>query len=80
MDNKYFNSKSVELRRSQIKPASYNPRTISDEGRKQLKEKDVEEIRVLLAAGNTGISIAKKYGISASAVSSIKRDKAWKIV
>lgn len=46
----------------------------------KLKEKDVEEIRVLLAAGNTGISIAKKYGISASAVSSIKRDKAWKIV
>ena len=37
MDNKYFNSKSVEVRRSQIKPASYNPRTISDEGRKQLK-------------------------------------------
>lgn len=36
-ENKYFNSKSVELRRSQIKPASYNPRTISDEGRKQLK-------------------------------------------
>ena len=33
MDNKYFNSKSVEVRRSQIKPASYNPRTISDEGR-----------------------------------------------
>ena len=37
MDNKYFNSKSVEVRRSQIKPASYNPRIISDEGRKQLK-------------------------------------------
>lgn len=37
MDNKYFNSKSVELKRSQIKPASYNPRTISDDGRKQLK-------------------------------------------
>ncbi len=37
MDNKYFNSKPLELRRSQIKPASYNPRTISDEGRKQLK-------------------------------------------
>ena len=37
LENKYFNSKSVELKRSQIKPASYNPRTISDEGRKQLK-------------------------------------------
>lgn len=37
MDNKYFNSKSVELKRSQIKPAAYNPRTISDEGKKALK-------------------------------------------
>lgn len=35
--SKYFNSESVSLRRSQIKPASYNPRTISDEGRKHLK-------------------------------------------
>ena len=34
----YFNSKSVELKRSQIKPASYNPRTISEEGRKALKK------------------------------------------
>ena len=37
MENRYFNSKTVELRRSQIKPAFYNPRTISPEGRKQLK-------------------------------------------
>lgn len=37
MENRYFNSKTVELRRSQVKPASYNPRTISSEGRKQLK-------------------------------------------
>ena len=37
MENRYFNSKTVELRRSQIKPSSYNPRTISPEGRKQLK-------------------------------------------
>lgn len=35
--SKYFNSESASLRRSQIKPASYNPRTISDEGYKQLK-------------------------------------------
>ena len=45
MDNKYFNSKSVEVRRSQIKPASYNPRTISDEGRKQLKLQSVSAFR-----------------------------------
>lgn len=37
MENKYFNSQSVELKRSQIKLADYNPRSISDEGRKQLK-------------------------------------------
>lgn len=37
MDNKYFTSESVELKRSQIHFASYNPRKISDEGRKQLK-------------------------------------------
>ena len=37
MDNKYFNSKTVELKRSEIKPASYNPRTISEEGKKALK-------------------------------------------
>lgn len=35
--NKYFNSQSIELSRSQIKPAAYNPRTISDEGKKALK-------------------------------------------
>lgn len=35
---KYFNSRAVELKRSQIKPASYNPRIISDEGRKALKK------------------------------------------
>jgi len=34
----YFNSKSVELKRSQIKPASYNPRSISEDGRKALKK------------------------------------------
>lgn len=37
IESKYFNSKTIELKRSQIKPASYNPRTISPEGRKQLK-------------------------------------------
>ncbi|MDE5986650.1 MAG: hypothetical protein K2H16_05150 [Prevotella sp.] len=36
-ENNYFSSKTVELMRSQIHPADYNPRTISDEGRKLLK-------------------------------------------
>ncbi len=33
----YFTSESVELKRSQIRLADYNPRTISDEGRRALK-------------------------------------------
>lgn len=37
IESKYFNSKTIKLKRSQIKPASYNPRTISPEGWKQLK-------------------------------------------
>lgn len=36
--NKYFNSQSVELNRTQIKAAAYNPRSITDEGRKALKK------------------------------------------
>lgn len=37
MDNKYFTSQSVELKRSQIRLHSQNPRVISDENRKALK-------------------------------------------
>lgn len=37
MDNKYFTSKSVELKRSQIRLHEQNPRVISDENRKALK-------------------------------------------
>lgn len=36
--NKYFKSETIEILRSQIKPAPYNPRTISDENRKSLKK------------------------------------------
>ncbi len=36
--NKYFQSETVELWRSEIKPSDYNPRTISPEARKQLKK------------------------------------------
>lgn len=37
MADKYFTSESVELKRSKIHFASYNPRKISEEGRRQLK-------------------------------------------
>lgn len=33
----YFNSETKELKRSEIKLSSYNPRTIDEEGKKQLK-------------------------------------------
>ena len=36
--NKFFSSEVIELKRSEIKPADYNPRTISDESRKMLKK------------------------------------------
>lgn len=59
MDNKYFNSKPVELKRSQIKPASYNPRTISDEGRKQLKR----SIKLYGVVGGIVVNQATGYTI-----------------
>ena len=37
MDNKYFTSEIVDLKRSQIHPAGYNPRKISNEGKAALK-------------------------------------------
>lgn len=36
-ENKYFNSETTEVMRSGIKLSEYNPRTITDEGRRQLK-------------------------------------------
>lgn len=57
--NKYFNSKSVELRRSQIKPASYNPRTISDEGKKALKR----SIKLYGVVGGIVVNQATGYTI-----------------
>ena len=35
--NGYFNSEAVTLMRSEIHPSDYNPRTISDEGKKALR-------------------------------------------
>lgn len=35
--NKYFNSETQEVMRSDIKLSEYNPRTISEEGKKQLR-------------------------------------------
>ena len=37
MDNKYFKSDTVEIMRSQINLANYNPRIIDEDGKRQLK-------------------------------------------
>lgn len=58
-ENKYFNSKSVELKRSQIKPASYNPRIISDEGKKALKR----SIKLYGVVGGIVVNQATGYTI-----------------
>lgn len=58
-ENKYFNSKSVELKRSQIKPASYNPRTILDEGKKALKR----SIKLYGVVGGIVVNQATGYTI-----------------
>lgn len=57
--SKYFNSKSVELKRSQIKPASYNPRTISEEGKKALKR----SIKLYGVVGGIVVNQATGYTI-----------------
>lgn len=59
MDNKYFNSKSIELKRSQIKPASYNPRTISAEGKEALKR----SIKLYGVVGGIVVNQATGYTI-----------------
>lgn len=59
VESKYFNSKSVELKRSQIKPASYNPRSISDEGKKALKR----SIKLYGVVGGIVVNQATGYTI-----------------
>ena len=59
MDNKYFNSQSVELKRSQINPASYNPRNITEEGRKALKR----SIKLYGVVGGIVVNQATGYTI-----------------
>lgn len=54
--SKYFNSSTAELMRSQIKPSSYNPRLITDEGRKALKR----SIKLYGVVG--GIVVNKRTG------------------
>lgn len=43
----------------------------------KLTEKQVIRIRELLKEGKTNISISKIYSVTASAISNIKRNKAW---
>lgn len=68
MDNKYFTSDIVELKRSQIHPADYNPRKISNEGKSALKRSIknfgvLGEIVVNRRTGNTIVSGHQKVYI-----------------
>lgn len=56
MLSKLFTSEVAELMRSQIAPSSYNPRTITDEGRRQLKK----SLRTYGVVG--GIVVNKRTG------------------
>lgn len=60
VESKYFDSsKSVSMKRSQIKPASYNPRAISDEGKKALKR----SIKLYGVVGGIVVNQATGYTI-----------------
>ena len=67
--NKYFNSEITEVKRSQIKFADYNPRTITDDGRKALKRSVKSygvignNILVNKRTGNTIVSGHQKVAI-----------------
>lgn len=56
--NKHFRSESVELKRSDIKPADYNPRKINAEQKKQLKK----SIRLYGVVG--GMVVNKQTGFT----------------
>lgn len=45
--------------------------------RAKLTQKDVDEIRGLLTQGLTNVSIAKRYGVTHSMISCIRRGKSW---
>jgi hypothetical protein len=65
---KLFNSKTVELKRSEIHLSDYNPRKISEEGKKQLKRSIkrygvVGGIVVNSATGNTVVGGHQKVAI-----------------
>ena len=47
-------------------------------GMSKLDEEKVRSIRKMLSDGKTGISIARRFGVSACAVTMIKHGKVWK--
>ena len=57
--NKFFGSEIVELKRSQITPATYNPRTIDVNARKRLKKslKDFGVVGGIIVNKRTGYTI-----------------------
>jgi hypothetical protein len=57
----------------------YGPRG-EDHHRAKLRPDDVRVIRERLAAGETGKALAREYGVTETAISSIKRGHSWKSV
>jgi len=49
----------------------------ADSHRAKLTTGDVVRIRELLASGESGVAIAASFGVSASAISSIRRGQTW---
>lgn len=47
-------------------------------GSAKLTEKDVSAIRDLLMQGNTGADLARKYNVSTTTMSAIKKGKIWR--
>lgn len=46
-------------------------------GAAKLKGRDVAEIRQLISNGHTNTAIARKYGVTHSMISRIRRNKSW---
>lgn len=47
-------------------------------GNRRLTQEQVEEIRVRLSRGETGVSLAKEFGVGTGAISFIKTGRTWK--
>jgi len=66
--------------RAAVRDGRYSGRRGDNIGNSKLLESDVLEIRSLLAAGSTAVSLAGVYGVTANAIRAIGTGKTWKDV